>query len=277
MRHREERFTTPDGIDIYTQTWSAAGMPKAVILIVHGLGEHSGRYQNYVAYFVPRGYTLYGFDTRGHGRSGGSRGYVERFDQYVEDVDQRAAQIRSDMPGVPLFILGHSLGSLIVLSYGLQHPGGLAGIIVSGTALQDALEVPGWKRRMAGVLSRAAPSLKMNNGVPLKYLSHDPDVIAAYEADPLTHEWGTPRLATEAEAVRVMLNRRAGEWRVPLLMLHGGADPVCLPQGARAFYAKVPAGLADYYEYDGLYHEIHNEVEKATVFSDVEAWLQTRL
>ena len=181
------------------------------------------------------------------------------------------------MPGVPLFVLGHSLGSLIVLSYGLQHPDGLAGIVASGTALQDALKVPGWKRRMAGVLSRAAPSLKMNNGVPPIYLSHDPNVIAAYQADPLTHEWGTPRLATEVDTVRVMINQHAGEWRLPLLMLHGGADPICLPEGAQAFYAHVPAGLAEYHEYDGLYHEVHNEAEREAVFRDVEAWLQARL
>jgi alpha-beta hydrolase superfamily lysophospholipase len=117
----------------------------------------------------------------------------------------------------------------------------------------------------------------MDNGVLTKYLSHDPAVIAAFEADPLTHRWGTPRLATEAERVRAELYRRAGEWSVPLLMLHGGGDRVCLSEGARAFAQQVPASLVTYREFDGLYHEIHNEGERTLVFGDIEAWLEARL
>lgn len=277
MEHREGHFTTPDGADIYTQAWLPDDKPQAIILIVHGLGEHSGRYANYVNYFVPRGYALYGFDTRGHGRSGGARGYVERFDQYVEDVDRRAAQARSDWPGTPLFVLAHSLGSLMGLSYARQHSDRLNGLIVTGTALQDALQLPPWKRSLATALSRVTPSLKMNNGIALSSLSHDPAVIAAYEADPLTHTWGTPRLATETEVVRAQIRQGATTWRVPTLMLHGGADLICVPDGARLFAAQTPPGLVEYRSYPGLYHEIHNEPEKEQVFSDIETWLQRRL
>jgi len=277
MYHAEGHLTTPDGAEIYTQAWQPDDNPQAILLIVHGLGEHSGRYGNYVNYFVPRGYALYGSDTRGHGRSGGARGYVERFERYVEDVDQRAALARSDWLDTPLFILGHSLGSLIGLSYARQYPGRLNGLIVTGTALQDALELPPWKRSLATVLSRVTPSLKMNNGIALSGLSHDPAVIAAYEADPLTHTWGTPRLAAEAEVVRAQIRRGAPTWRVPTLMLHGGADPICLPEGARQFTARTPPGLVEYREYAGLYHEIHNEPEKEQVFGDIAAWLLTRL
>ncbi len=276
MRHNESHFTTPDGTDIYTQAWLPDNQPQAIILIAHGLGEHSGRYGNYVDYFVPRGYALYGFDARGHGRSSGARGYVDRFDQYVEDIDQRAAQARSDWPGTPLFVCGHSLGSLMALSYARQHPDRLAGLIVTGTALQDALELPPWKRSLATVFSRVIPALKMNNGVPLSGLSHDPAVAAAYKADPLTHTWGTPRLATEAEIVRAQIRQSAATWRVPTLMLHGGADPICLAEGARQFVAQTPPGLVEYHEYPGLYHEIHNEPDRERVFHDIEAWLQAR-
>jgi len=277
MEHREDHFTTPDGYDIYTQAWLPDAEPKAIILIVHGLGEHSGRYGNYVDYFVPRGYALYGFDTRGHGRTSGPRGYVERFDRFVDDVDRRAAQARSDWPGKPLFVLAHSLGSLMGLSYARQYPDRLNGLIVTGTALQDALELPPWKRSLATVLSRVTPTLKMNSGVALSGLSHDPAVIAAYEADPLTHPWATPRLATEAEVVRAQIRQGAATWQVPTLMLHGGADPICLTEGALQFAAQTPAGLVDYRTYSGLYHEIHNEPEKEQVFRDIEAWLQPRL
>jgi alpha-beta hydrolase superfamily lysophospholipase len=277
VQHREGHFTTPDRSNIYTQAWLPDDTPQAIMLIVHGLGEHSGRYGNYVDYFVPRGNALYSFDTRGHGRSSGPRGYVERFDRFVEDIDRRAAEARSDWPGTPLFILGHSLGSLMALSYARQHPDRLTGLIVTGTALQDALQLPAWKRSLATVLSRVTPSLKTNNGVPLSGLSHDPTVAVAFEADPLTHEWGTPRLATEAEVVRAQIRQGAAAWRVPTLMLHGGGDPVCLAEGARQFAAQTPPGLVEYREYAGLYHEIHNETDRMQVFQDIENWLQTQL
>jgi alpha-beta hydrolase superfamily lysophospholipase len=277
VQHREGHFTTPDGADIYTQAWLPDDAPLAIILIVHGLGEHSGRYGNYVNYFIPRGYALYSFDTRGHGRSSGPRGYVERFDRFVEDIDRRAAEARSDWPGTPLFVLAHSLGSLMGLSYARQHPDRLTGLITSGTALQDALRLPTWKRGLATILSSVLPSLKMNNGIALTDLSHDPAVLAAFQADPLTHTWGTPRLATEAEVVRAQIRQGTATWRVPTLMLHGGADPICLAEGARQFAAQTPPGLVEYHEYAGLYHEIHNEAEKEQVFHDIETWLQTQL
>jgi alpha-beta hydrolase superfamily lysophospholipase len=277
MRHIEGRFTTPDGAGIYTQAWLPDAAPQASLLLVHGLGEHSGRYGNYVDYFVPRGYALYSFDTRGHGRSSGPRGHVDCFDCYVEDIERRAAEARADWPGIPLFVLGHSLGSLMVLIYGARHPDRAAGLIVTGTALQDALALPAWKRNLAPLISRVTPALKMNNGVTLTGLSHDPAVVTAYQADALIHPWGTPRLSTEVDATRAQVWRSAAAWRVPLLMLHGGADPICLPEGPRQFAALAPAGLVEYREYPGLYHEIHNEPEREQVFRDVEAWLHTQL
>jgi acylglycerol lipase len=277
MQHREDHFTTSDGSNIYTQAWLPDNPPQAIMLIVHGLGEHSGRYGNHVDYFVPRGYALYSIDTRGHGRSSGPRGYVERFNRYVEDIDRRAAEARSDWPGTPLFVLAHSLGSLMGLSYARQHPDQLAGLITSGTALQDALALPAWQRRLAVVLSHVTPALKIYNGVPLSGLSHDPAISAAFKADPLTHTWGTPRLATEAEVVRAQIQQSAATWHVPTLMLHGGADPICPAEGARQFAAQTPPGLVEYHEYPGLYHEIHNEVEKEQVFRDMETWLQAQL
>jgi alpha-beta hydrolase superfamily lysophospholipase len=277
MRHTEGHFITPDRANIFTQAWLPDSAPQAIMLIVHGLGEHSGRYGNYVDTFVPRGYALYSFDTRGHGRSSGTRGYIDRFGQYVADIDQRAAEARSDWPGTPLVVLAHSLGSLMGLSYAQQYPDRLTGLIVSGTALQDALVMPAWKRNLAKVLSRVTPALKMNNGVPLSGLSRDPAVSAAFKADPLTHTWGTPRLDTEVRATRVQIMQSAPLWRVPTLMLHGGADPICLAAGARQFAAQTPPGMVEYHEYPGLYHEIHNEPEKAQVFYDIETWLTKRL
>ena len=273
MRHNEGKFTAGDGLEIYHQAWAADGPPKAAILIVHGLGEHSSRYHNYTDYFVPRGYTLFGFDLRGHGRSGGPRGHVERFDRFVDDVGHMVALIREQLSATPLFLLGHSLGSLPTLVYALRYPDGLAGIITSGTALRDGLEIPNWKRALARILSRVAPTVKFDNGIRTEYLSHDTQAVETYAHDPLVHHVGTPRLATEAEAIRQMLYTRASEWKLPLLMLHGGDDHICLPAGAQAFQAKTPQNLTALRQYDGLYHEIHNEIGKESVFRDIENWL----
>ncbi len=276
MDHQTGQLSSVDGTNLFVQAWSENDRPQGILLLVHGLGEHSGRYQNYVNYFVPRGYALYAFDTRGHGRSGGRRVYVDRFQQYVDDIRLIVADIRSNHDSPKPFILGHSLGSLMVLSYGLQSPDEVAGVIVTGTALRDALELPPWKRSLAGVFSRVAPAIQMNNGVSPSYLSHDPDVVAAYKRDPLIQLTGTPRLLTETEATRAYLFREAQAWRTPLLILHGGADRVCLPGGAQAFYEQVPPGLAQLIIYEGLYHEIHNEPARSEVFSDIERWLRAQ-
>ena len=273
MHHQTGQLTSADGVNLFVQTWAGNDHPQGILLLVHGLGEHSSRYQNYVDYFAPRGFTLYAFDTRGHGRSGGPRVYVDRFQRYVDDIALVVSHIQLTHGSLKPFVLGHSLGSLMVLCYGLQHPDDVAGIIASGTALQDALELPGWKRGLASTLSRVTPALQMKNGVPHRYLTHDSAVVAAYERDPLVQTNGTPRVLTEVEATRVYLLQNASLWRVSLLMVHGGDDHICLPEGARVFQAAVPDGLAELRVYDGLYHEIHNEFDKERVFADVERWL----
>ncbi len=274
MHHQTGQLIAADGVNLFVQTWAGDNHAQGILLLVHGLGEHSDRYQHYIDYFVPRGYTLYAFDTRGHGRSGGPRVYVDHFQQYVDDIARVVSHIRSAYGSHKPFVLGHSLGSLMALSYGLQCPDEIAGVIATGTALRDALELPAWKRSLARVLSRLTPTLQIKNGVAASYLSHDPAVVAAYEHDPLIQYTGTPRLLAEVEARRAWLLDRAFEWRIPLLMLHGGDDRICLLEGTRAFYTGLPDGLAELRIYDGLYHEIHNELDKERVFAAIERWLQ---
>jgi alpha-beta hydrolase superfamily lysophospholipase len=277
MDHYTGQLTAADGANLFVQTWDGETYPQGILLLVHGLGEHSGRYQNYVDYFVPRGYTVVAYDTRGHGRSGGRRGYVDRFQQYVDDIAFMVSHIRSAHGNLKPFVLGHSLGSLMALSYGLQHPNEIMGIIVTGTAMRDALELPGWKRSLAGVLSYLTPAMQFKSGLPLAYLSHDPVVVAAYEHDPLIQFSGTPRLLTEVEATRTRLLVQAASWSIPLLMSHGGDDRICPLEGAQMFYAKIPTGRAEIRVYDGLYHEIHNEPDKVKVFGDIERWLDAQI
>ncbi len=274
MQHSESKFTAIDGIQIFTQQW-IADKPIANIVIVHGLGEHSDRYQNYVDYFVPRGYSIYSFELRGHGRSGGARGHVDRFEQFAEDTDEVVTRIKQQS-NLKLFMLGHSLGALIALTYELHHADRVNGMILTGTALQDALKIPPLTRAIARILSRIAPKMKFDNGVVTERLSHDPNVHD-YDADPLVHRWGTPRLATEADAIRLFIQANAGNWKIPVLMLHGGDDRICLLAAAQAFQQRLPAGLSQFKTYDGFYHEIHNEPGRAEVFRDIEDWLKERI
>jgi alpha-beta hydrolase superfamily lysophospholipase len=277
MNHVTGHLTTSDEISLFYQVWLPEDHPRAAVLIIHGLGEHSDRYQPYVDYFVPRGYAIYAFDQRGHGRSGGPRGHTDRFERLIDDVDRLVDLIKAEQPDVKRFVLGHSFGSLVALSYGLQRSDRIDGVISSGTALQDALAVPGPLRALAGLFSRLTPSLKFDNGIPNQYLTHDRDILARYERDPLVHRWGTPRLAAEVELVRRQLYEQADHWPLPLLMLHGGDDRICLPVGARRFLEQAPHALVEYHEYAGFYHELHNEPERSIVFQDVEFWFEKQL
>ena len=274
MRHQEGHFTAHDGIDIFYQMWTPEEKPRAIFLIAHGIGEHGGRYGNYVDYFVPRGYALYAMDLRGCGRSGGRRGHVDRFDDFVNDVRQLHNLAREAQFSGKVFLLGHSFGSLVALTYGLRHPEGLSGVIISGTALRDALPYPDWVRAIIRRMGQAVPTLSVPSGLKIQYLSRDAAVVEAYRRDPLVHSVGTLRWAAESIAIREWLYRHAAEWSLPLLMLHGGDDQICLKEGAQLFRERAGNARVAYRQYEGMYHEIHNEVGKELVFRDIEAWLE---
>jgi alpha-beta hydrolase superfamily lysophospholipase len=273
MRHQDGRFESSDGIDIFYQVWLPEMTPTAVLLIVHGLGEHSGRYQNYVDYFVPRDYALWVMDLRGCGRSGGRRGHIDRFDDYVNDLRRLHDLAREANPYGKMFVLGHSYGSLIALTYGLRHPEGLSRVISSGTALRDALPYPRWVRSIIRRAGQVVPTLSLPSGLKIEYLSRDKAVVDAYRRDPLVHSVGTLRWASESIVIREWLYSQAANWKLPLLMLHGGDDTICLKEGAKVFRDKIGNSRVTYREYPRMYHELHNEINKESVFADIETWL----
>jgi len=271
--HQEGHFRAHDDLRICYQAWQPETTLRAVLIVNHGMGEHSGRYQNYVDYFAPRGYALYGLDMRGCGRSDGRRGHADRFDDFLEDLKRLHDIVRAAHPGRATFLLGHSFGSLVALMYGLRQPDGLGGVISSGTALRDALPYPGWARAIIRLAGRALPTVAVPSGLKAAQLSRDAAVVEAYRRDPLVHGVGTLRWASEAIVARDWLLAHAGEWWLPLLMLHGSSDGVCLKEGARLFRAQIAAGRAEHHEYEGMYHEVHNETGREEVFRDVEEWL----
>jgi alpha-beta hydrolase superfamily lysophospholipase len=282
MDHFEGTFAGHDGLELYTQRWRPAGggPPKATLAVVHGFGEHSGRYGNVVDWFVPKGYAVHAFDLRGHGRSPGQRGYVNRFSDYTGDVRAFLAVASREEPGRPVFLVGHSMGGPIVLNTVLHDPSGLAGVVASGALLAQLPVSPGLTL-LAKVMSRIRPNFTAKagpkSGPDVATLSRDPAVIKAYLDDPLVHGLGTARLGTELTAAIDWTQAHAADLALPLLMVHGGADRLCLPEGSRTFFDHVTFADKERREYEGYYHEVFNEVGKEQVLADVEAWIEARL
>lgn len=277
MKHTEGKFNASDGLELYHQAWQPDGAPRAVLAVVHGYGEHSGRYLNLVNYFAPRGYALYAYDLRGHGLSAGQRGHINRFDEYLADTDAFLKLVREHEPGNKVFLLGHSLGGLIVAAYAEAHPGELTGLIMSSAFLQFKLKVPGWKAALAQAMSALNPAMTMKNDLPASCLSHDPAVVAAYDTDPLNHHVATSRWFTEILAAQTRTVEQATALQVPVLVLYAGDDLIGDPEGSATFFERVPLADKVQHRYDGYYHEIFNEVNKEVVFKDLEAWLTPRL
>ena len=277
MKHIEEKFNACDGLELYYQAWQPDGAPRAVLAIVPGYGEHSGRYLNPANYFVPRGYALYAYDLRGHGQSAGQRGHITHFDEYLADTSAFLKLVREREPGRKVFLLGHSLGGLIVAAYAEDHSAELPGLIMSSAFLQFKLKVPGWKTALARAMSALNPAMTMKNDLPASFLSHDPAVVAAYDTDPLNHHVATARWLTEILAAQTRTVERASVLKTPVLVLYAGDDLICDPQGNATFFERVTLADKVQHRYDGYYHEIFNEVNKEVVFKDLEAWLTPRL
>jgi alpha-beta hydrolase superfamily lysophospholipase len=277
MQHTEGKFNASDGQELYYQAWRPEGEPKAALAVVHGYGEHSGRYLNLVNYFAPRGYALYAYDLRGHGQSAGQRGHIHRFNEYLSDTDTFLKLVREREPNRQVFLLGHSLGGLIASAYAEEHPGELPGLIMSSAFLQFKIKVPGWKAAVARVMSALNPTMTMPNDLPASWLSHDPAIVAAYDTDPLNHHVATARWFTEILAAQTRTLDRASELQIPVLALYAGDDLIGDPAGSALFFERVQLADKTQHRYDGYYHETFNEVEKEIVFRDLEAWLASRV
>ena len=263
------------GLELFCRRWRSDTKPKAVLSIVHGHGEHSGRYSNVADWFVPRGYTVYSFDLRGHGHSQGTRGALDDFSEFREDVRAFLGLVR-EAEQAPIFLAGHSLGGLIALNYALQDGAGLAGVVASGPVLSPPGLSP-FLLWLSKVLDRVWPSLILESGLDTSALSRDAAVVEAYVNDPLVHSKGSARLANEMLRAVEWTQAHAAELALPCLLVHGGEDRLCDPQASKRFYDKVTAAGKEYIEYEGYFHEVYNDLGKEKVFADVQAWLERHL
>jgi alpha-beta hydrolase superfamily lysophospholipase len=276
MQHREASFRTPDGLDLYLQDWRPETQAKAVLAIVHGFGEHCGRYMNVVDYFVPRGYSAYSFDLRGHGRSPGARGAIKSWSEFREDVRAFLRTVTEQEPGRPLFLYGHSLGGEIVLDYVLHYPEGLKGVVASAPLLGSPGVSP-LLQQISRIMSKIAPSMAMNTKLDATLISRDPAVVKAYVADPLVHSTAAARLGTEISDTAAWIQAHAGDLRMPLLVINGEMDRLVKPEDVRRFYQNVSYPDKERIEYPGGFHEPHNDIECSKVMADIERWVVKHL
>lgn len=268
-----------DDINFYMQGWEPQGTPKAIVCLVHGLGEHTGRYAHAGKALTEAGYALFGFDLRGHGQSGGPRGYFPSLQTVLNDIHNFVHFQRQNHPRLPLFIYGHSLGGLLTLTYVLQHPEGVQGVIVTGAALRSALQEQKAKVTLVKALGSILPALSLKSELETAGLSHDAAVVQAYINDPLVHDKVSLGLGKAGlDAIEVCF-ARASAFKPPLLIMHGGADRITYPSGSEDFARLASQTNHDVTLkiWDGLYHEIHNEPQQAEVFKVMIEWLDRHL
>lgn len=273
MRHAEGHLIGAGGLELYYQSWQPESDPRAVIALVHGVGEHCGRYMNVVGPLVEAGYAVYGYDQRGHGVSPGRRVYIDRWDEYRHDLEAFIAEIAEELPDLPIVVYGHSMGSLVVLDYLLQRPQGIAGAIISGVATEPAGVGSPATIAMARMLSGVVPRLSVDLGIDAESLTRDPAALERYRADPLVTGRATVRWGAESLATVDRVKEGMGRIDVPLLVLHGEADPLNLVDGARTLYETVPHPDKTLRTYPGVCHEPHNDLGHERVAADVTDWL----
>ncbi len=276
MQHTETTVQTRGGLQLYVQKWLPDVPTRAVIAIVHGLGEYSGRYMNLVNHLVSRGHALCGFDLRGHGRSPGPRGHIDRWEDYREDLRSFLEWIPTWEPAQPRFVLGHSMGALVVLDFVLRHPRGLAGTIVSGAPIEPVGVASPLLVSMARLLSRFWPRFPLPLDLETAALSRDPDVVRAYEEDPLVHGKASARWGSESLDTLDWTKEHASDVRLPLLMIHGGADRINAVEGSRAFFEAVPYPDKELRVYPDVYHEPHNDLGWEEEARDIERWIESQ-
>ena len=272
----ESYFKSHDHHRLYYRVYPAP-RAKGVLLFVHGLNEHSGRYTNPVHYFSPRGYTLYLFDHRGHGKSDGLRSFVDDFGTYLKDLDEFLKLVAREEKGKKIFMVGHSMGGQVLINYVGKFKNPLAGFVTSSANIETAVRIPWIKKTVGMALSRFIPRVSVTNEIDPKWISRDKEVVRAYKKDPLVSNKITLKLASEILSNQEGILKLAGSIRLPAMILHAGDDHICQPDGSKKFFRKLASSDKNLKIYDGFYHELFNEIGREKVFADMEAWLEKHL
>jgi len=275
IRRTESHVPGAGGTRLFYRQWLPPE-PTCALLLVHGLAEHSGRYEPMAAWFAERGCAVHAYDHRGHGHSDGPQGHLRRFDDYLDDLSAILDRVREQHPTLPVYLVGHSMGGLVVAAFVRERSSDIAAAVTSGAALQLSDDRPGWMIPAARILGRLLPRLRMDNGIDPEDLSRDPEVVRAYVADPLGFTKITTSLASQLFDAIHRTGVGGKDVRLPMLILHGEADSICPAEGSRAFHAQLDPAQSSLRIYPELRHEIFNEPEREQVFEDLLAWLRER-
>ncbi|HET6577166.1 MAG TPA: alpha/beta hydrolase [Gemmatimonadales bacterium] len=276
MEPQESWYEGAQGERLFLRAWRPAGKSRAAAIFLHGLGDHSGLYPMIAETLVPCGLAVYAPDLRGNGRSPGPRGHVDSWSDFREDLHRLVARVRPAEPGAPLFLLGNSLGGLIVLDYALGYPGGLRGVMALSPPLGE-IGVPPALLALGRIASRIWPRFSLETGMDLTGLSRDPEVVRGVLADPLFHRRGTARLSTEVVGAIARVQEQAPRFPLPVLVMHGSADRMVRPDGSRRFIHRVGHPDKELIEYDGSYHALLADFDRERVLADLSDWIGARL
>jgi alpha-beta hydrolase superfamily lysophospholipase len=270
-------FHAPDGTSLFEYVWPASGKARGTVALVHGYGEHMGRYGHVAAALNAAGFHARGYDLRGHGQSGGRRGFCMRFSEFIDDQAAFFARAK-ETPG-PWFVVAHSFGGLVTAAWLLDRkPSDVTGVVVSSPYYALKLQVPKVKILAARLMSKIVPTLALPSGLKGEDVSRDPQIIAAYDKDPLNNKNATARWFTETSDWQAALESRASEWTLPTLFLVGAADRVADPAAAERVFQKIGARDKSIRMLQGQFHEVFNEppADREKTLSELTTWLEER-
>lgn len=277
MDVRLGHLLTHDGLKLHYEFW-VPQVPRAGIVLVHGIGDHCGRYGPFVRHFTDLGFVLALFDMRGHGKSEGRRAHVEQIESFLEDLTEFSRFGKRSFPEIQSwFIVGHSFGGQLLLNFIASRPLFFQGAVVTSPNIRLALKISKQKRKVVEWLDRYWPTAKLKGEIHSEWLSRDPAVCTSYNRDPQVSRFVTARGAVELMANQSMIYSLCSLIQTPILMLHGTGDRVTEWEGTRFFFDEIPYAQKNLQLYEGWYHELFNEVGKEKVFADVASWIESRL
>lgn len=272
MRRSQDSLRSPHGHALFWRSWLPPE-PERVLLLVHGYAEHSGRYEHLGAWFAARGFAVYSYDKLGHGRSEGHRGHVPGFAILLDDLEKMLEHVRREHPGLPILLVGHSMGGLVTANLLVERHPDVAAAVLSAAALEPGTRPSRLRLALARLLRHVAPRLSLPGGIDPNGLSRDPEVVRAYVEDPFVFTHMPPSTAVEALAAMERTLAGAERVSVPVLVLHGQDDTICSASGSRRFHQALRTRGSLLRVYPKLRHEIFNEPEQEEIFRDMLDWL----
>jgi len=279
MNYKSTAYASFDGMKLSGYLWEPKEKPKALINLVHGFGEYSERYDHWAMRFVEKGFAVHAIDYRGHGKSDGRRGHINKFEDFLNDIDVLVRESQKIFPDIPQFIYGHSLGGNIVTNYILRRENNFKGSIISSPWYKLSFDLSGLMLALARIMNKVYPKFTQKSNLEVKALSHDEKVVDNYISDPLVHEKISARMFFEIFKAGHWVLENADKLNLPVLIQHGNGDNITSYEASKEFYgsAKHLKKDIEYKEWEGSYHELHNELNKDEIFDFVHNWLEQKL